>query len=123
LIQEWEKERVSLHSFGLVWFHRLNVGMRGNHLGKYVDLGVYAHLTYSTLHRFRGKDGLYEVEAKITNPSYLGRTIPERSSYGLQLAFGWNKVALKGQYRMSDQLNDIRWGDLPRLFVGIELSF
>lgn len=114
----WNREYLKGGSMMGSWYQRFNFGKRGNHLGKFIDVGVYGQYNYMIKHRFLGEDGSVKVEAERKAFSYINRT-----EWGLSAGLGWNKIRFVGRYRMSDLVKPgAATLDLPRFLVGIEFS-
>jgi hypothetical protein len=122
LLSEWDKERIKSNSIMVAWYVRINAGRRGNHLGRYLDAGIYGGYNYFVSHIFSGMDaGKTKIVAMRTAPSYISKM----PSWGICGGLGINHIRLTGQYRMSDFLipGKVNGGDLPRLTLGLEYGF
>lgn len=119
LLAQWEHERIVVGAFTGVISNRFNFGKRGNHLGRYLDLGVYGDLYARRSHIFLGEDDKVAIEARREKPDYMNS-----QSWGFQVGIGVKKIRIVGQYRMSDLLKPgkVNGGDLPRLMLGLELG-
>jgi len=114
-----EKERFANHSISGAWFQRFNFGRRGDHLGKYIEAGVYGQYHFSVKHRFKGKDEDFEIAAISRSVNLTAN----RLEWGLQAGIGFNALKLFAQYRMSDYLkNGYSAVDVPLLRVGLEID-
>lgn len=118
-LSKWDKERYSHSAISGAWYHRFNYGRRGNHLGKYFEAGVYGQYHYILRHRFEGSD----IDNDISLDSKWANLHMNRTEWGFQAGFGFNKWKLFGQYRWSDYLTMGKYTiDLPPLKVGLEVA-
>lgn len=121
LLPEWEKEMVTQINTTLAGYGRVNFGKRGNHLGKYLDLGMFGGYSLFNSHVFRGEDIVTEtdVNAQRNYVPYM-----RRWAWGFQAGFGVNILKINARYRMSDYLikGKVNGGDLPKLMIGLEIG-
>jgi hypothetical protein len=100
-------------------FLRLNYGKRGNTLGKYIDLAGYgdaviAHTLYTKYHL---------LDNSVVRSRRSGLGYFQRLNYGAQVRFGFKKVIIYGQYRISDMFyKPENLAELPRIIAGIQFS-
>lgn len=114
-----EKERFANHSISGAWYQRFNIGRRGDHLGKYIEAGVYGQYHFSVKHRFEGKDDNFEITA-ISRSVNLTVNRPE---WGMQAGVGFNTFKIFAQYRMSNYLQKgYSIVDIPLLRLGLEID-
>lgn len=111
------------NGIGLEIYQRINIGKRGNTLGKYLDAG------------FRAQWNVTDVEELVINyndPTYTGRQrifnrrlqYVEDYSYGLSARIGFDHFIIYGYYRLSDIFKDsFNIPELPRLSVGLQYAF
>jgi hypothetical protein len=112
-----KRERMIFNIFEGGLYMRLNVGKRGNQLGKYIDLGAYGSATVAHTHFTVNKlsDGT-TVRARRNGLDYF-----QRFNYGLNARLGINKLVLFGKYRLSDLFYaDKNLPELPRIMAGLE---
>lgn len=98
---------------------RLNFGRRGNHLGKYIDGGVWWQYNIYNSHQYFKKEGVSRIKLKIKNrEDFIAKT-----SWGYSAGIGWNKIRIYGKIWMTDLLihEDAR-GALPKYSVGVQLD-
>lgn len=126
---EHDKEKLRFHSANVLFFNRLNIGKRGNVIGRFIDFGAYANYIFSTSHYTKDKISGYIVPADLSEHAEIKvekfqRLDYTRSfSYGLFARAGINWFAVKVTYRMSDLFKEkYHWPELPRYAVGIELT-
>ena len=93
---------------------------RGNQLGKYLDLGMFACFIYHST--FKYKTGSNQLSkntiVKINNPKYINRW-----AYGYIIRLGNDHIAIYGKYRISDMFNtrtSFLSEELHRTSFGIE---
>lgn len=119
----YDRESLVRHAVNGGVYVRFNVGKRGNVIGKYLDLAGFG--SYSFAHRHRtlqrfdepNADGAKVSRAVNRNLSYVNRV-----NYGVKARLGMHGFAVYASYRLSDVLNGARYGELPRLMVGIEIA-
>ena len=116
---EIDKERFANHSIAGAWFHRFNYGRRGDHLGKYIEAGVYGQYHFAVRHKFEGKDQNFDITATTSAVNKL----VNRSAWGFQAGVGFNKFKVFAQYRMIDYLKpEYSKTDITPLRVGLEID-
>ena len=104
-------------------FQRINYTKRGNIIGNYVDMGVYANYGFAFRHRYVDKpeqptaDGAEVVRVVNRRLNYVNPL-----NYGVRGRIGFSYWSIFGQYRLSNLLKENRgFGELPRLTIGIEV--
>ncbi len=117
------RERISLHNFSVTFCDRINFRRRGNVLGDWIDLGVYADNIFRSTNVFLdehydsdGASGFhYKVKTKIVRLPYI-----EKVNYGLTFRMGSEMNSLFIQYRMNDlfNYNSPNNRDLPKIIIG-----
>lgn len=131
LTHELRRDRHYLanNGIGLEFYHRINIGRRGNSLGNYLDTGI------------RGQWNMADVEDIIIKSDdkddpYMRTHIINRRlnyvepfSWGLTARIGIKKVIVYANYRLSDHFNDrlnetiaIDIPEVPRLTAGIQFA-
>lgn len=127
--EQHDKEKLRIHSGNLLLYNRINIGKRGNVIGKFFDYGGYMNYHFSTSHYT--KDKLPEatstsgpsVFAEITVVKNQRLDYIQSFGYGVFARAGINWFAVKVTYRMSDLFKEeYNWQELPRLFIGLELT-
>lgn len=114
-----KRERMIFNIFEGALFARINIGRRGNQLGKFIDIGGYGSVTVAHTHFTlnRLSDGS-NVRTRTNGLKYF-----QRFNYGINARLGMNKIALFGHYRLSDMFY-ANWDfpELPRIMAGIEFN-
>ena len=110
----------------LIIFSRFNfLPRRGNHLGRYIDLGGYAEYAVITRHMVRDK--LPDITGyKNAKTFFRGLQYINRLNYGATARIGFGNFIFFGQYRLSDifrKTEQFNYQELPRYTVGISLDF
>ena len=123
-----DRHKIVNNGLGIEFYHRINIGKRGNTLGNYLDTGIRGQWNFSnveTLLLISDDDSDFAKRTKIKNRqlSYV-----EPFSYGLTARLGFNRIVVHANYRLSDYfrewLNDeieIITPELPRLIVGAQI--
>ena len=127
---EHDRQLLRQFRFDLTPKIRLRYGKSGNSLGKYVDLGGYAGVTFGySEYLFNKVDPALNRGAAISEVTNGRLKYLNRWEYGLQGRLGFNRFYIFGTYRMSDMFvaheginQNKALPDLPRLQVGIGLS-
>jgi hypothetical protein len=119
-----KKQVLTNNAFALEVYQRINIGRRGNTLGKYLDLGASAQWNHTVKET---------VKKEFTDDqNYYGKSLDVRRQldyleafqYDLTARIGINQFALYGKYRMTDFFNDkFVMPELPRLSLGIQYAF
>lgn len=114
-----DQEKLTFHAMGLNIYNRFNFGKRGNHLGKYIDLGVYGNWNFSAVHVTKNDINDSEnIKTKRTGMDYY-----EPISYGLTGRIGVNYIVLFCHYRSSNIFTKkSKLPELPRFKAGLELG-
>lgn len=114
-----EKEKYKVNSMTPAMYLRINVGRRGNYVGKYLDLGAYGSWNWKKAHVTSNRNSQDEwVKISISNLDYM-----ESFSYGVLARIGYNRYALTARYRLSNLFTE-KSGlpELPRLTAGLEFG-
>ena len=105
-------------------FGRLNVGRRGNVVGRYLDLTGWGGWVISSAHHYEdepGPTGVGRVEVTERQLAYV-----RRWSYGLGVRLGASRYALVARHRLSDTFRGAAaagYPELPRWVLGLELGW
>lgn len=120
-----KKETFIVLSYELLLFTRFNIDpKRGDHLGKYLDLGVYGG--YNLIKRHKVVDTVSSVygfergKYIMTNLKYV-----EKFNYGVTARIGWWGLSLYCNYRLSSlfkPFQSINYQELPRFEAGINID-
>jgi hypothetical protein len=113
-------QTLNFNKIGLGGYIRFNFDKRGNHLGKYLDLGAMADATFSATNYTKDfKDG-------YTIKTYSRGMKPyETINYNLIARLGFNKLVVSASYRMLNVYKKDHYKngtELPPLSVGLELA-
>lgn len=113
-----DKEKLVILAAAASLYYRINFGSRGNHMGRFLDLGGFGgYLFHARLVRFND-DGKEKIRERRTGLSY-----PANWEFGPLVRIGAGNVALKVTYRASDLFrSSANLPELPRLMAGIELG-
>lgn len=112
------------NALALEVYQRINIGRRGNSLGKYLDLGVsgqWNHTVKETIKKeFTDEQNFYGKSLEVRRQlDYI-----EAFQYDLTARIGINQFVLYGKYRMTDFFNDkFVMPELPRLSLGVQYAF
>ncbi len=122
-----DKEFLKTNNFNLELYNRFNFDRRGNYMGKYIDLGFYGNLPFSSSHQF--------TDDKITQNARKTKVINSELkylntfNYGVSGRLGFNRLVFYVNFRLSEMFkksvgNDYKSGfsELPRAIVGIQLG-
>ena len=128
----YDKEKLVLHNLGLGLYNRFNFGRRGNHLGKYLDLGVYGDWSFDSKYIAKYEQdsvnalGGKQVKMVVKDLDYLNKI-----HYGVTARFGINRFMLFGSYRLSDIFKEDYqqtvtkldgYAELPRMVFGLQIG-
>ena len=126
---ERDRHRLINNGLGLEFYHRINIGRRGNTLGKYLDTGIRAQWNVSDMESILIKREDEDIPAQRVRIKNRGLTYIEPFSYSLTARVGLNKIMIHANYRFSDyfkneisELNDVDIPELPRLVLGIQFA-
>lgn len=127
-----DSQRLKRHLLNGGAYIRFNFGQRGNHLGKYIDLGGFGSWAIGSRLTVKRTDDPATQNFSSKDQTYTFRKLRFTSpfEYGVNVRFGFNKVIFWGRYRMSDLFranDDINNGrllpSLTPLTAGIQLAF
>lgn len=121
-LHEWE--RLSLKNLSGDVYNRFNFGRRGNHVGKFLDLGAYANWVFASSFKIFDKHSITNsVGASNTKQVHKGLVYLNDVNYGLLARVGFNKFVFYGTYRMSDIFrSEYIFTELPRFTAGLQIS-
>jgi hypothetical protein len=113
------KEKFQINSLTSSVYTRINVGRRGNHIGNYLDLGIYGGWNCIKKHKSINDNAEGEKVKVITSQlKYI-----DNFSCGLLARLGVSRWSLTAGYRLSDLFNSsYAMPELPRLIVGVEIG-
>jgi len=124
-----DKEKLRFHNGNFLLFNRLNIGKRGNVIGKFIDFGGYVNYVFSASHYTKDKiqenqsstEPDVHAEVRVVKNTRLDYIRP--FGYGLFGRAGINWIAAKVTWRMSDLFRqEYNWQELPRVSLGFELT-
>jgi hypothetical protein len=122
------KERIRFNNIGSEFYVRLNFGKRGNIIGKFIDLGVYANWAFAINHMYQDKyDSQLPYQAGSQRVILYHLKYVERFNYGLKARIGVNRYILTASYRLSELL-DSEYREqvgnyfFPKLSIGLEIG-
>ncbi|WBO85878.1 hypothetical protein [Hymenobacter yonginensis] len=104
-------------------FVRLNVGARGNVIGRYLDLTGWGGWALSTAHRTEDRPG---SGAKKVRTAETGLPYLRRWPYGVGARLGTGRYAAVARYRLSDTFTasaPATYPELPRWTLGVEIGW
>lgn len=114
------RERMVLLQTGLGLYQRINwQKRRGDFIGRFFDLGVYANWTFASRHVYTFKQPAGEqVKVKKSRLDYV-----QPFDYGVLGRIGFGNFVLKTTYRFSNHFKeDSGLEEFPRLTLGFELG-
>ena len=117
--QMYDEESLNLQFLSLRLYNRFNFDKRGNHLGYFLDMGVYGDLLLASNHTTSVK---LSDDSKI---SVIHSRLPyvNRWQYGLAANLGYHKMTLFGRYRFSNIIrSEYPWADPPHLWLGLQVA-
>lgn len=117
------RESLAMSQLQLEAFVRLNVGQRGNVIGRYLDLTGWGGWALSTAHRFEDKPSTGPKKVQLTEN---GLPYLRRWPYGVGARLGSGRYAAVARYRLSDTFTSaasLLYPELPRWTVGVELGW
>ena len=115
----YDSQRMIFYNLQGGLYIRLNMGRRGNSLGKYIDLATYgdavfAHTVYTKYHL---------MDNSVVRSRRSGLGYFQRLNYGTQVRLGYKHLILYCQYRLSDLFyKPENFAELPRITAGIQFS-
>lgn len=114
-----DKEKFQINSVRSSVYTRLNVGRRGNHIGNYLDLGIYGGWNCVKKHQTINENQDQEKVKVVTSQlKYI-----ENFSYGLISRIGINRWTFTASYRLSDIFKSSQaLPEIPHLTIGLELE-
>jgi hypothetical protein len=127
---ERDRHRLENSGLGLEFYQRINIGRRGNTLGKYLDTGIRGQWNFSTVENILVKSDDQNLPSQRTRIKNRKLNYIEPFSYSVAARIGLNKFLLYGEYRLSDIFKDeisdevpVDISEVPRLVVGFQFAF
>lgn len=119
-----QRETIALPQTQAEVYGRLNIGRRGNVVGRYLDLTGWGGWIIGSAHHYvdkPGPNGSGRVEVTERKLNYINRWV-----YGVGARLGSGRYALVGRYRLADSFKDLadapRYPEFPRLVLGLEVG-
>lgn len=116
----FDRERMAFYSGRLSPYLRINFGRRGNHIGKFIDLGAYAEYIFGhavTAHTTNNQG----IRLKVRS---VGYSYYNPFQYGLMAKAGKGRLNVFCDYRLSEIFYPSKQlPELARITAGIQLSF
>ncbi len=114
-----DREKLVFVQAGAGAYQRVNFGQRGDHIGRFFDIGVYGGWNFHVRHITHNREeGGERLRTRRTRMDY-----PETFEYGLLARLGSGNLVLRGTYRMSDLFKTgTGIPELPRFTVGAEIG-
>jgi hypothetical protein len=118
-----KNEVLRTNNLSLEFYQRINIGKSGNMLGLYFDFGGYAGVVFAPKHIYKDKDSDDDYNSKTTITKHKGLNYFEPFSYGLRSRFGYNKLSITAEHRLTRLVkNKFEYPKLPDWSIGIQLS-
>ena len=121
----FNREFIGILQLGAAPYFRINLNKRrGDHLGKYIDFGVFGNWNFSENHQFNNATGVFQPT--IQNLNIRDANLIQPFDWGLNLKVGFNRFLIFSEYRMSNILNTANTTDagilLPRFRTGVRFG-
>jgi len=121
----YDKEHLKMHSTGINGLFRINIDKRrGNYLGKFLELGLFADYLITSEHigYYKAKEGVDKFKKVTYTESGLNYINPLQ--YGILIRLGLNKYGIFYRNRYTYWISDFTInGFLPKHQLGISYSF
>ena len=112
-------ERFLFSNFGLGFFNRINLGRTGNHIGTFIDLGIYGDWIAKVTH-VTSDD---ETDGTRVHSHRTGMCYTRDLQYGLFGNIGFTRYVFTVKYRLSDLFTpSSALPELPRWTIGMQLG-
>ena len=115
----YDKEKLVFVALQGAVYQRIHFGARGDHIGRFADLGVFSQWFFHQRHVTHENTGNQSVRIRR-----IGLDYAENLSYGLFARIGYQNLALKLQYRLSEAF--VSSFDLPEpspWHISLEIGF
>lgn len=121
----FNREFIGIVQLGAAPYFRINLNKRrGNHLGKYIDFGVFGNWNFSENHQFINTSGFFQPTTQ--NLNIRDANLIQPFDWGLNAKIGFNRFLIFTEYRMSNVLNTANTLDsdvlLPRFRTGLRFG-
>ncbi len=117
------KDKYQFFDIKYAWYFRINVGMRGDVMGKFMDLGIYGSSLFFPQHY---------IKKEVDNSNYKSLRYYEEDldyfndfDYGLLLRFGINQFVIFSEYRLNNIIKETDTKDfrtVPQITVGLQVG-
>ena len=114
-----EKEIFKIYNTTFEYYNRINFGRRGNHLGKYIDFGVFGKWNFNPVNIYKKK--IENNWFKKSKTVLSGIDYFEPFVYGVKIRLGFNRYVISGSYRLN-QLVSEEGADFPKILVGLQIG-
>lgn len=113
-----DREKLVFLNAGLGAYKRINIGQRGNYIGRFFDVGGWASWNFHSRHVY-----FYEEEGVSVRVRKSGIGYPSPFDYGVMVRAGLNNIVIKGTYRMSDLFKETaNMPEFTRYGIGLEIG-
>ncbi len=117
--ETFDREKLVFLHAGAGLYQRINVGERGDYIGRFLDVGAYGGWNFHTRHVTHHES----AEGERIRIRRAGLDYPAALEYGLMARLGFGNFVVKGNYRLSNVFKDTaELSELPRLLIGLELG-
>ena len=118
------KDKYHFKNIKYAWYYRQNLGMRGDIMGKFIDVGIWGASCYYS-DTYTKEKGPFE---NSKNKAYYEEDLNyiEPFNYGFLFRLGINQFVLFSEYTYSDLIrknNQNQFKTVPRWIVGLQIGF
>ncbi len=114
-------EKLNFHQLGIELYQRFTFYQRGNLMGLFLDLGIYANYNYLIKYKEFDFFPNYVNNAQKRTIVYRYLNYVENYHYGIHARIGLNRVVLATEYRLSPLIKDSDV-QLPPLWIEIQFG-
>ena len=117
------KDKYLFFDIKYAWYFRVNIGMRGDVMGKFIDMGIYGSSLFIPQHY---------IKKEVDNPDYKLLSYYEEDldyfnhfSYGVLLRIGINQFIIFSEYRLNNIIKEKdseNFRSVPQVTVGLQVS-
>jgi len=117
------KDKYLFFDIKYAWYFRTNLGMRGDIMGKFLDVGIYGSSVFFPSHY---------TKIEVDNPNYKSLSQYEEDlnyfksfNYGLILRFGINQFVIFAEYRLNNIIKkkySEEFRSIPQVTVGLQIG-
>lgn len=117
----FDKEKIQLHKVYFDLYSRVLLKKIYNHLGVYIDAGLYFTYLLNSRHIIIASDTVYNGAKSILK--IKGLKYIEPYNYGITCRIGYKYLAMAGRYSLHNQIkNDYYSKQLPAFTLGLEIN-